>query len=146
MLLAERAADAISAQQASVQAALVAERTRMARELHDVAAHHLSGMVVQAAAVERLVERDPAAAKAGAAWIRTQGRKTLDNLRLTVGVLRETPDPTGGEASAERTPTPGLVELDDLVRTAREIGMSVDLVYRGRATSCLPSLTSHASG
>lgn len=130
-LLAERAADAVAAQRATVQAALTAERTRMARELHDVAAHHLSGMVVQAAAVERLVERDPAAARAGAAWIRTQGRKTLDNLRLTVGVLREASGPREGEGEAERTPTPGLAQLDELVGTARELGTSVDLVRRG---------------
>ncbi|SDE29700.1 sensor histidine kinase [Auraticoccus monumenti] len=134
-LLAERAVDAISAQQASVQAALAAERTRMARELHDVAAHHLSGMVVQAAAVERLVDRDPEAARAGAAWIRTQGRKTLDNLRLTVGVLREPSGPTEGDpeggAPAERTPTPGLASLQELVQTARELGTTVTLVRRG---------------
>lgn len=130
-LLAERAAEAIVAQRRSVQAALAAERARMARELHDVAAHHLSGMVVQAAAVERLVERDPAAAMAGAAWIRTQGRKTLNNLRLTVGVLRETSGPTDGQPAAERTPTPGLAELDELVGTARELGTSVDLVCQG---------------
>lgn len=134
-LLAERAVDALSAQRASVQAALAAERTRMARELHDVAAHHLSGMVVQAAAVERLVERDPAAARAGAAWIRNQGRKTLDNLRLTVGVLREPSGPTEGDPEggtpAERTPTPGLASLQELVQTARELGTTVTLVRRG---------------
>lgn len=143
-LLAERAADAVAAQQASVLAAVVAERTRMARELHDVAAHHLSGMVVQAAAVERLVERDPAAARAGAAWIRTQGRKTLDNLRMTVGVLREPSDVTEGDhhegvAPPEHTPVPGLASLDELVQTARELGTSVTLVRRG-ATRELPPI------
>ncbi|WP_198671504.1 serine hydrolase [Desertihabitans aurantiacus] len=132
-LLADRAENAISAQRASVQAALVAERTRMARELHDVAAHHLSGMVVQAAAVERLVERDPEAARAGAAWIRTQGRKTLDNLRLTVGMLRDTSAPAEGGLGdgAERTPTPGLASLEELVETARELGTEVTLIRRG---------------
>nr|WP_276611866.1 histidine kinase [Kineococcus vitellinus] len=104
----------------------------MARELHDVAAHHLSGMVVQAAAVEKLVDRDPPAARAGAAWIRAQGRQTLDNLRLTVGVLRETSEQTSGAGTgAERTPTPGLASLEELVQTARELGTSVELIRRG---------------
>lgn len=142
-LLAERAADAVAAQRATVQAALAAERTRMARELHDVAAHHLSGMVVQAAAVERLVDRDPSAAKAGAAWIRAQGRETLDNLRLTVGMLRDTSSPAEGDATAgtpaERTPIPGLAALDELVDVARNIGTSVKLVRRG-ATPQLPPI------
>jgi signal transduction histidine kinase len=61
----------------------------MARELHDIAAHHLSGMVVQTAVVERLIDRDPQAAKEAAAWIRAQGKETLHNLRLVVGALRE---------------------------------------------------------
>lgn len=140
-LVAERAADAVAAQQASARAAVVAERTRMARELHDVAAHHLSGIVVQAAAVERLVERDPSAARAGAAWIRTQGRQTLDNLRLTVGVLREASgaaEDSEGAAPAERTPTPGLGSLEELVRAARELGTPVTLERRGAPRELAP--------
>ncbi|MEK8104731.1 hypothetical protein NKG94_05190 [Micromonospora sp. M12] len=54
---------------------------------------------MQAAAVERLIDRDPAAAKAGVAWIRTQGKETLDNLRLVVGVLRGRP----GDEAAPRS-------------------------------------------
>ncbi|MGL5909159.1 MAG: sensor histidine kinase, partial [Phycicoccus sp.] len=121
VLVRERAAEAVRAQRSRVDAAVSAERGRMARELHDIAAHHLSAMVVQAAAVERLVDRDPAAAKAATAWIRGQGRRTLDDLRLLVGVLR---DP---EASVDDTagPVPGLGVLEDLVRTARELGDEV---------------------
>ncbi|MBQ1015799.1 histidine kinase dimerization/phosphoacceptor domain-containing protein, partial [Micromonospora sp. M51] len=113
-LVRVRADEAIREQHTKVQAAIGAERSRMARELHDVAAHHLSGMVVQAAAVERLIDRDPAAAKAGVAWIRSQGKETLDNLRLVVGVLRGRPGHEGGDGAA---PVPGLGMLDDLVRT-----------------------------
>ncbi|WP_454050121.1 sensor histidine kinase [Cellulomonas sp. Marseille-Q8402] len=121
-----RAAEAVRAQHATARAAVVAERARMARELHDVAAHHLSGMVVQAAAVERLVDPDPAAAKAGAAWIRAQGKETLDNLRLVVGVLREGPDASDGHA-----PVPGVADLEHLVATAQGLGARVDLERTG---------------
>ncbi|WP_433124777.1 sensor histidine kinase [Micromonospora sp. CA-240977] len=134
-LVQVRAEEAIREQQTKVQGAIGAERTRMARELHDVAAHHLSGMVVQAAAVERLIDRDPAAAKAGVAWIRSQGKETLDNLRLVVGVLRGRPGPEGGDGAA---PVPGLGMLDDLVRTADNLAGPVELVREGQQREVSP--------
>ena len=115
----ERADEAIRAQLERAEAAIGAERTRIARELHDVAAHHLSGMVIQAAAVERLIERDPDAAKSGAAWIRSQGKETLANLRQVVGLLR---DRDGGDGNA---PVPGLSALDTLIAEARRLGDTV---------------------
>ena len=115
----ERTAEAIRAQRERAEAAIGAERTRIARELHDVAAHHLSGMVIQAAAVERLIERDPDAAKSGAAWIRSQGKETLANLRQVVGLLR---DRDGGDGNA---PVPGLSALDPLIAQARRLGDTV---------------------
>ncbi|RGC66962.1 Sensor histidine kinase DesK [Micromonospora sp. MW-13] len=134
-LVRVRADEAVRAHREKVRAAIGAERSRMARELHDVAAHHLSGMVVQAAAVERLIDRDPAAAKAGVAWIRGQGKETLDNLRLVVGVLRGRSVTRGGADTAGHeegnTPVPGLAMLDDLVRTARDLGTSVEFVGEG---------------
>ena len=138
-LVRVQADEAIRAQQATMRAAIGAERSRMARELHDVAAHHLSGMVVQAAAVERLIDRDPAAAKAGVAWIRTQGKETLDNLRLVVGVLRGR---RAGDDAADHTdsnaPVPGLAMLDDLVQTARELSTPVELVREGEPREVPP--------
>ncbi|MFI7024054.1 sensor histidine kinase [Micromonospora sp. NPDC049900] len=130
-----RADEAVRAQQAGVQAAIGAERSRMARELHDVAAHHLSGMVVQAAAVERLIDRDPAAARAGVAWIRAQGKQTLDNLRLVVGVLRGR---TGADAGDGTVPVPGLAVLDDLVRTAGDLGGPVEFLREGQPREVPP--------
>lgn len=127
-LLRRRAEDLQEAQQARVRAAISAERTRMARELHDIAAHHLSGVVVQAAAVERLIGRDPQAALEGARWIRSQGRATLEDLRLLVGVLREPPGSHGrGGADDPGAPVPGLDVLDELVDVARGLGADVDL-------------------
>lgn len=134
-LVRVRADEAIREQRTKVQAAIGAERSRMARELHDVAAHHLSGMVVQAAAVERLIDRDPAAAKAGVAWIRSQGKETLDNLRLVVGVLRGRP---GHEGADGAVPVPGLGMLDDLVRTAGTLAGPVEFVREGEQREVSP--------
>ncbi|MGH3589256.1 MAG: sensor histidine kinase, partial [Pseudonocardia sp.] len=135
-LVRAQAEEAIRAQQATVAAAIGAERSRMARELHDVAAHHLSGMVVQAAAVERLIDRDPAAAKAGVAWIRTQGKETLDNLRLVVGVLRGRS--AGGDPAENNAPVPGLSTLDELVQTARGLDTVVELITEGTPREVAP--------
>lgn len=124
-LVQERAAQLERERDARVRVAVADERARLARELHDVAAHHLSGMVVQAAAVERLVGRDPDAARAGAVWLRDQGRATLDNLRQVVGLLR------GDDAPDGTAPVPGLAALGDLVRDARALGDEVELVEAG---------------
>jgi signal transduction histidine kinase len=129
-LMRVRAAEAIEAQRARADAAIALERSRMARELHDIAAHHLSGMVVQASVVERLIDRDPQAAKEAAAWVRAQGKETLYNLRLVVGALRE-PGQGPDTMSDGGAPMPGLTVLDRLVQTARDLGTPVDLVQQG---------------
>ncbi|TQL02817.1 sensor histidine kinase [Cellulomonas sp. SLBN-39] len=130
-LVRERADAAERERDARVHAAIAAERAHLARELHDVAAHHLSGMVVQAAAVERLVGRDPDAARAGAVWLRDQGRETLDNLRQVVGLLRS--DDRDGLG-----PLPGVDALEHLVRTAQALGDDVTLVRDDDATGLPP--------
>jgi len=125
-LAREQAAEAIRAQRQRAEAAITAERTRLARELHDVAAHHLSGMVIQAAAVERLIGRDAEAAKSGAAWIRAQGKETLANLRQVVGLLRDR-----GEGEEGRAPVPGLSALNALIEEAEQLGDKVTLQQEG---------------
>ncbi len=114
-----RAEEAVAAQEDRVRSAVAEVRAGMARELHDIAAHHLSAMVVQATAASRLVERDPAAAREGLLAIRAQGRRTLEDLRMLVGVLR---DPDSAEDGA---PVPGLGVLDGLVEQARALGDDV---------------------
>lgn len=114
-LLRERAA---REQQTQIDAAVASERRRIARELHDVAAHHLSGMVVQASAVHRLVVRDPQRAKEGAEHLRHQGKEALEGLRSVVGLLRE----DDGVA-----PVPGLTDLPELVDSTRALGVEVEL-------------------
>ncbi|SKC75824.1 sensor histidine kinase [Krasilnikoviella flava] len=118
---AEREREALAAQ------AVLAERGRMARELHDVAAHHLSGIVVQAAAAERLVTGDPERAKESLRWIRGQGRETLENLRLVVGILRD----TGDGDDAPSAPQPTLADVPALLDLARSTGTRVQETRRG---------------
>jgi signal transduction histidine kinase len=127
-LVRVRAAEEVETQRARAEAAIGLERSRMARELHDIAAHHLSGMVVQTAVVERLIDRDPQAAKEAAAWIRAQGKETLHNLRLVVGALR---GPGRGDLGDDGAPVPGLAVLDRLVQTARELGTPIELALDG---------------
>jgi signal transduction histidine kinase len=105
------------------RAAAEEERGRIARELHDIAAHDLSAIVVQAGAADRLVDADPVRAKAVLRDIRGQGRETLAALRQLVGVLRDD--------SAGRTPQPSLARLGDLVAVARASGMKIDVVMTG---------------
>ncbi|WP_454924121.1 sensor histidine kinase [Actinomyces oris] len=71
-----------------LEVALIQERRRLAGELHDVAAHHLAGIVVQAAALERLIDRDPQTARDAAQQLRRQAKETLSGLRSVVGLLR----------------------------------------------------------
>ena len=92
---------------ALVQAAIAAQRTTMARELHDIAAHHLSGLSLMAAAVDRQIETDPTAARAGVQQIRTQSSLVLDDLRRLVGLLREADD---DERPAALAAVPELVQ------------------------------------
>ncbi|CAM3636355.1 sensor histidine kinase [Isoptericola cucumis] len=131
VLQAQREREALAAQ------AVLEERGRMARELHDVAAHHLSGIVVQASAAERLVERDPDRAKESLRWIRAQGRETLDNLRLVVGILRA--DAEQGEPGPA-APQPTLADVPELVELARSTGASVREVGRGEPFDLPPTV------
>ncbi|MGP3935218.1 histidine kinase [Nonomuraea sp. KM88] len=76
-------------QEERARAAVAEERARIARELHDIAAHDLSAIVVQAGAADRLLDRDPAAVRATLRAIRAQGRDTLVSMRALVGIMRE---------------------------------------------------------
>lgn len=99
----------------NVEKAVAEERQRLAGELHDVAAHHLAAIAIQAAAMRRLIDTDPEAAKEAAAQIRGQAKLTLNGMRSVVETLRE-----GGH-------TPGLEDVPALVDTIRELGVVVRL-------------------
>jgi signal transduction histidine kinase len=98
------------------------ERLRIARELHDVVAHHVSAMTLRANAGRHLATRDPAAAAAALDYIATSGRATLDEMRTFVGTLRG--DGTGEAGTL--APTPGVADLPELVSSYRRSGLTVD--------------------
>ena len=106
-----------------LEVALIQERRRLAGELHDVAAHHLAGIVVQAAALERLIDRDPQTARDAAQQLRRQAKETLSGLRSVVGLLRS-------DEEVEES-TPGLRDLPELVASTRALGVDIELLDDG---------------
>ena len=84
-------------QDALLATALATQRTEMARELHDIAAHHLSGIALMASAIDRQIGTDPEAARRGLREVRDQSRVVLTDLRRLVGLLR---DDDGAETAA----------------------------------------------
>ena len=106
-----------------LEVALIQERRRLAGELHDVAAHHLAGIVVQAAALERLIDRDPQTARDAAQQLRRQAKETLSGLRSVVGLLRS-------DEEAEES-SPGLRDLPELVASTRALGIDIELLDGG---------------
>ncbi len=109
--------------------AVTEERVRIARELHDVVAHYVSVMVVQAAGARRVADKDPSAAKTALEAVESAGRTALAEMRRMLEVLRED-DPGMG-------PQPGLAELDRLISQVRLVGLPVELRVEGE-TCCLP--------
>jgi signal transduction histidine kinase len=112
-------------QDALLQAAVSRQRLAMSRELHDIAAHHMSGIALMAAALGQQIDTDPAAAKRSALDVRQQSRAVLDDLRRLVGLLRE-------DADAAR-PVETLDAVSALVETRRAAGAEIDLVLPAEA-------------
>lgn len=108
--------------------AVVDERLRIARELHDVVAHHVSVIGVQAGAARTVLTRDPEAASDALRSIEGSSRQAVGDMRALLGVLRtETDTDRGSESGEHRAPEPGLGDLPDLVRVHRESGLDVEL-------------------
>jgi signal transduction histidine kinase len=106
--------------------AVMGERARIARELHDVVAHHVSAIAVQAEAARLTTEGLPDEGRARLEAIGVTARDALGEMRRLLGVLRD----EGGDA--ERAPQPGLARLGELVDTARDAGSEVRLTVQGR--------------
>lgn len=112
--------------------AVLDERVRIARELHDVVAHHVSVMGVQAAAARHVLAADPAGASAAMAQVEESGRQAVGELQRLVGVLRDT-----GPEEVE-APQPTLAELPALVEGMVQAGIAAQVRTVGRARP-LPS-------
>ncbi|MBX6769622.1 MAG: sensor histidine kinase, partial [Actinomadura rubrobrunea] len=136
--LEDRAARLERARGTDARAARVEERSRIARELHDVVAHHVSVMTVQAGAARRVLDRDPDSAREAMTTIEEVGRTALSEMRRIVGVLRTERD--GEREGRELVPQPGLGDLDELLQHVRETGLSVQLWIEGEARALSPGV------
>ena len=124
-LRTERARRLLLEQQQEAERIVAEERARIARELHDVVAHRVSLMTVQAGAAKTVAATDPAAALRAMAAVEEAGREALDELRHLLGVLRPTSLPDAVQ------PQPGLADLDRLVEQSRAAGLDVSLARAG---------------
>ena len=125
--LEERAARLEREQAARAQIAAAAERARIARELHDVVAHNVSVMVVQADGAAYALGTDPDRAREALRAISLTGRQALAEMRALLGVLRR----NAGGAQAARAPLPGLGQLDELLEQTRAAGLPVTCTIEG---------------
>jgi signal transduction histidine kinase len=122
--LAEKAERAQHAREEEERRAIAVERSRIARELHDVLAHNLSVMVVQAAAARRVLNKNPLQAVEVASLIERTGREALAEIRQLFGPVRK------GDGE-ELSGPPSIARVDELARRARAAGLRVELRVSG---------------
>ncbi|HEX8628609.1 MAG TPA: sensor histidine kinase [Catenuloplanes sp.] len=125
--LQERARAAEANQRDLAAQAVADERRRIARELHDVVAHHVAVMGVLATGARRVLRRDPDAADEALGTIEGTGRTALREMRRLLDVLRTDAE----EPAAELTPQPGLAGITPLVDQVRDAGLPVTLRVQG---------------
>ena len=115
-------------QEENAQRAVEEERTRIARELHDVVAHHISAIAVQAGAGAEIAERDFQRAREVLRFIQQTSREALAEMRAMLNVLR-----SGDESGTDRAPQPSLAQIERLVNQSRAAGLPVTLRVEGDA-------------
>ncbi len=123
-------------QEENTRGAIVAERLRIARELHDVVAHHVSVMGIQAGAARRVLDSDRELARTALDTVEETARTAITELRGLLGVLRA--EPTGTRAEPEEPETshaasPGLDDLPDLVERTRSASLDAAFAVYGEA-------------
>jgi signal transduction histidine kinase len=116
------------------EAAVAGERATIARELHDVIAHSVSVMTVQAGAARLLLDEDPSRARASLLAVEETGRQALGEMRRMLGILR------GDEHETRLTPQPGISDMESLVAHIRGAGLPVDVVVYGDPKALPPGV------
>ncbi|MER6454135.1 histidine kinase [Streptomyces sp900105245] len=125
----ERAERAERTREEEARRRVAEERLRIARDLHDVVAHHIALVNVQAGVAAHVMDKRPDQAKEALAHVREASRSALNELRATVGLLRQSGDP---EAPTE--PAPGLSRLEELAATVRSAGLPVEVARADQGT------------
>ena len=116
--------------------ALDLERVRIARELHDGIAHHITGVGIHAAAARRSLEKNPDKARDSLKTIESSTRETVDELRALVYTLRDTDDAVTDEHSAKGNP--GLGDIPELIDASRRSGQRIDVHTIGQPRPLTP--------
>jgi len=127
---AARASELLAVQRerdALIQTAIARERMAMSRELHDIAAHHMSGISLLASAISKQVDADPASAKKSAEQVRAQSKSALDDLRRVIGLLR---DDAEGSRSVE-----SLASVHELVDLSKNAGLPIEFTLLEREST-----------
>ncbi len=119
--LAQRTVELAAERERSAAQAVALERVRIARELHDVVAHHVSLMGVQAGAARRVLDRDPAQAAASLTVVEGSARTAVEELRRMLGTLRDA-GADGRDAPTDAPSTEGLARLPELATAASTAG------------------------
>lgn len=132
----ERAAAAEADRLAGQQRAVAQERSRIAREMHDVVAHGMSVIAVQAAAAQEIVHTDPDKAVVVLGRIENVGRQSLNEMRRMLGVLRSGDD----ETAASLAPQPRLADVDAMVERSTDAGVATKLVVTGDPRELAPGI------
>jgi signal transduction histidine kinase len=132
--LADRATDLQREREQNARQAVFAERVRIARELHDVVAHHVSVMGIQAGAARRVMGREPDKAAASLSLIEASSRQAVVELDRLLGFLRR------DDEADELTPQPRLAQLGDLVDQAAQGDLAVTLSIEGTPRELSPTV------
>jgi signal transduction histidine kinase len=149
-IVRQRRRYALRLQDEAASKAVADERLRIARELHDVVAHSMSVIAVQAGYGQYVIDAQPADARSALGAIQATSREALDEMRRMLGALRQAdeadapapavPDAAGGAEAAPLYPAPGLADLDRLISRTASAGVRVDLTRRGRPSELPASI------
>ncbi|MEJ7689924.1 MAG: sensor histidine kinase [Nocardioidaceae bacterium] len=136
-VLTERAEAAVRDRSEQTARAVAEERARIARELHDLVAHSMGVIVIQAQGAQRALDTAPEQARAALGSIESTGRTGLEEMRRLLGLLTAAPGPEAGGSSH---PQPTLAEVPDLVSRVRDAGLPVDLQVEGDVRTLSPGI------
>ncbi|WP_148256546.1 sensor histidine kinase [Kribbella flavida] len=128
-VLENRNAELVRLRKIEAERVAAAERTRIARDLHDVVSHHMSAVVIRAQAADRVADQNPAALREAVRWIIASGKEALTAMRETVRVLN-TASPGGG---AETAPVPDLAAVARMGDRLKAVGVDVTMTLPTRS-------------